>query len=108
MHIQEINMEENIEISTSNQNMVEELVNNEPIVPVFDFKLDFDDFFGESGQIQDKDVVRNVSAPAPVKKRFASLSSEELDSLVVNSQAKKTKYATNWGVSIFEGKCSKC
>lgn len=35
--------------------------------------------------------------------RFASLSSQELDSVVAERHSKKTKQATNWSVSTFKG-----
>lgn len=37
------------------------------------------------------------------KRRFAVVESEELDTLVEDSQAKKTKQATQWAVSVFTG-----
>ena len=37
------------------------------------------------------------------KRRFADVETEELDSIVENAQAKKTKQATQWAVSVFTG-----
>ena len=37
------------------------------------------------------------------KRRFADVENEELDSIVENAQAKKTKQATQWAVSVFTG-----
>ena len=36
------------------------------------------------------------------KRRFADVETEELDSIVENAQAKKTKKATQWAVSVFQ------
>ena len=35
--------------------------------------------------------------------RFAQLNEDELDDLVEGAQAKSTKYATNYAVSVFKG-----
>ena len=37
------------------------------------------------------------------KRRFADVETEELDSIVENAQAKKTKQAKQWAVSVFTG-----
>ena len=38
--------------------------------------------------------------------RFANLNSDDLDDLVEGAQAKSTKYATNYAVSVFKGNFS--
>ena len=38
--------------------------------------------------------------------RFAQLNDDELDDLVEGAQAKSTKYATNYAVSVFKGNFS--
>ena len=38
--------------------------------------------------------------------RFAQLSDDELDHLIEGAQAKSTKYATNYAVSVFKGNFS--
>ena len=38
------------------------------------------------------------------KQRFAEVQNDNLDSIVENSQAKKTKQATQWAVSVFKGR----
>ena len=37
------------------------------------------------------------------KRRFADMETQELDEIVTNSQAAKTKKATQWAVSVFTG-----
>ena len=41
-----------------------------------------------------------------VEKRFAQLNDDELDDFVEGAQAKSTKYATNYAVSVFKGNFS--
>ena len=38
------------------------------------------------------------------KKRFAALQDEELNEMVEESRAKRTKYATKYSISVFNGK----
>ena len=40
------------------------------------------------------------------EKRFAQLNDDELDDLVKGTQAKSTKYATNYAVPVFKGNFS--
>lgn len=37
------------------------------------------------------------------KRRFAEMEKQDLDDIVTNSQAKRTKKATQWAVSVFTG-----
>ena len=41
--------------------------------------------------------------PRNTKRRFAEIATQELDDIVKDSQAKKTKQATQWAVSVFTG-----
>ena len=75
-------------------------------IPTFDFQFDLEEHFrnipSSSGQIID---LRETAVPA-AKKRFATLTCDDLDDLVENAQAKRTKYGTNWAISAFEGRFS--
>ena len=44
-----------------------------------------------------------ASEPATKKQRFASLKQDDLDSLVDGAQARSTKYATKYAISVFKG-----
>jgi len=42
---------------------------------------------------------------SPKRRRFAVVETQDLDSLVDDSQAKKTKQVSQWAVSVFTGRC---
>ena len=65
-------------------------MSEEEEIPTFDFGLDL---FEEEA----------ATEPVPKKQRFVSLQENELDSLVDGAQAKSTKYATKYAVSVFKG-----
>ena len=50
---------------------------------------------------ENKSAEKEASAK---RRRFAVVDTEDLDALVEDSQAKKTKQATQWAVSVFTGR----
>ena len=46
----------------------------------------------------------NFFSSEPSRKRFASLTDEELNKLLDEKHSKKTKTTTNWGISTFKGR----
>ena len=78
-------------------------------LPVFDFQFNLEEYFRppekEEQVAVNKQKENDNECIGKIKpgKRFATLSDADLDRMVENGQAKKTKYVTNWAVSTFEG-----
>ena len=101
------------EIDSSGATTSQESLETEEDIPVFDFQFDLNEYFGlppapenqgESVSVNARDDKIAENKPDKQTKRFATLSTDELDEMVENGQAKRTKYVTNWAVSTFEGK----
>ena len=76
----------------------DENLHNLDVMSAFGLEKEGDD---QNGKKENKSAEKEASAK---RRRFAVVDTEDLDALVEDSQAKKTKQATQWAVSVFTGR----
>lgn len=82
----------------------DENLHNLDVMSAFGLEKEGDDQNRNKSKSKTTKENKSAEEEGSKRRRFAVVDTEDLDALVEDSQAKKTKQATQWAVSVFTGR----